>query len=246
MFKDYCFNNKMPTKTPRKNKTATKQSTEEVNNEQIPVVSQVEIAKNTEIALSDDESSVVCEDENKVETDDEVNDSPSDVDILTLKKFEDSAHLSLYLDAVIQELSDVTNGITKNKETASLLKSLKLFGTRMRTVKKNLTTICKKKKKSRGSGGNANSGFLRPVGISDEMRKFAGWPKGEVHSRVDVTKNICEYIASNGLQNPEDKRQIIPDTKLKKLLGIKGVIKDPIYYYNIQTYIKRHFSPLVN
>jgi len=245
MFKDYYFNNKMPTKTPRKNKTAKKQPTEEVN-EQIPVVlSQVEIAKNTEIALSDDESSVVSEDENKVETK-EVNDPPSEVDILTLKKFEDSAHLSLYLDAVIQELTDVTNGITKNKETASLLKSLKLFGTRMRTVKKNLTTICKKKKKSRGSSGNVNSGFLRPVGISDEMQKFAGWPKGEVHSRVDVTKNICEYIAANGLQNPEDKRQIIPDTKLKKLLGIKGIIKDPIYYYNIQTYIKRHFSPLTN
>jgi upstream activation factor subunit UAF30 len=38
-----------------------------------------------------------------------------------------------------------------------------------------------------------------------------------------VTKRIWAYIKGNGLQNPEDKRQILCDDKLERVLGVKKV-----------------------
>ena len=89
---------------------------------------------------------------------------------------------------------------------------------------------------------NGNSGFLKPVGVSSEMRKFAGWDKEDLHSRVDVTRFICNYIKENDLQNTSDRRQIVPDSKLKKLFALKGKEVDPMPYYAIQTHIKHHFE----
>lgn len=103
--------------------------------------------------------------------------------------------------------------------------------------------------KNKGSNGvrkqNTNSGFLKPVKISKEMAKFAGWNPDELKSRVDVTKYICNYIKEHDLQNPEDRRQIQvdKDPKLRKLLSYdsSGVGKPPLTYYRLQSCMKDHF-----
>jgi upstream activation factor subunit UAF30 len=87
---------------------------------------------------------------------------------------------------------------------------------------------------------NTNSGFLKKVPISKEMAKFTGWDSSELKSRVDVTKSLCNYIRENNLQNPKDRRQILPDVKLTKLLNIKKG-DPPLTYYRIQSCIKPHF-----
>ena len=88
---------------------------------------------------------------------------------------------------------------------------------------------------------NVNSGFLKQVAISKEMAKFIGCSSSELKSRVDVTKHICAYIKENNLQNPKDKREILPDAKLKKLLRVeKG--DAPLTYYRVQSKLKPHFS----
>jgi upstream activation factor subunit UAF30 len=88
---------------------------------------------------------------------------------------------------------------------------------------------------------NVNSGFLKQVSISKEMAKFIGCDAGELKSRVDVTKAICAYIKGNNLQNPKDRREILPDSKLKKLLRIeKG--EEPLTYYRVQSKLKPHFE----
>ena len=89
-------------------------------------------------------------------------------------------------------------------------------------------------------GNITNSGFLKPISISKEMCNFAGWGSDELHSRVDVTKLVCNYIKENNLQNPADRRQITPDAKLKKLLNYKT--SEPLKYYTLQTYLKQHFT----
>lgn len=65
---------------------------------------------------------------------------------------------------------------------------------------------------------NQNSGLLKPVVISKEIANFANWNPDELHSRVDVTKSICDYIKVNGLQKPSNKKTILPDDILKSLL----------------------------
>ena len=84
---------------------------------------------------------------------------------------------------------------------------------------------------------------MKPVGISGEMCKFTGWGTDELKSRVDVTKYICNYIREKDLQNPEDRRQIIPDKKLSGLLGVdKASLKEePLTYYSLQRRIQPHF-----
>ena len=100
-----------------------------------------------------------------------------------------------------------------------------------------------KEKKKTNRKNNTNSGFLKPVIISKEMVAFTGWNQDELRSRVDVTKFICNYIRDNNLQNPQDRRQIIVDKKLSELLEFNpNVEKEPLTYYRIQTYIKKHFS----
>ena len=84
---------------------------------------------------------------------------------------------------------------------------------------------------------------MKPVNISNEMSSFTGWEKDELKSRVDVTKYICGYIRDNDLQNPDDRRQIVPDKKLTNLLKLnkKGLAEEPLTYYSLQKKIQPHF-----
>ena len=109
------------------------------------------------------------------------------------------------------------------------------------TLKKNTAKVLKQKRRRKPVDGNkaATSGFLKPVPISKDMSKFAGWDENELKSRVDVTKSICGYIREKNLQNPKDRRQILPDAKLRKLLNFNS--KEDLTYYGLQKCIQQHF-----
>ena len=98
-----------------------------------------------------------------------------------------------------------------------------------------------KVKRQMNKDGSKTSGFLKPVSVSNEVSAFAGWKKGELHSRVEVTKFICDYVKSNDLQNPADRRQILPDKKLRSLLNLKEKESEPLTYYSLQRCIQPHF-----
>lgn len=139
------------------------------------------------------------------------------------------------VEAEIKDARDTSTKTCDIKFLRSVNKSIKSLRMQCeRAIKKTSTT----------RQNNHNSGLQKPVKLSSELAKFTGWPEDELHSRVDVTKYICDYIATNKLQNPEDKRQIWPDDKLQKLLGFNPEKADkPLYYYGIQTYLKNqnHF-----
>jgi chromatin remodeling complex protein RSC6 len=80
------------------------------------------------------------------------------------------------------------------------------------------------------------------IEISKEIAKFAGWDVKEKKSRVLVTKNLCDYIKEHNLQNQKDKRQIIPDAKLCKLLNYDPkTASQPLTYFHLQSLLKHHF-----
>lgn len=83
------------------------------------------------------------------------------------------------------------------------------------------------------------SGFAKPGPVSDELRKFLNLGKGELIARTEVTKAINAYCKEHNLQNAEDKRKILPDTHLRKLLKMKK--SDELTFFNLQTYLKVHF-----
>jgi upstream activation factor subunit UAF30 len=97
------------------------------------------------------------------------------------------------------------------------------------------------KKPKRKLSGNNESGFMKPVMVSEKMSKFAGWDPSELKSRVDVTRFLCTYIKQHQLQNPNDRREIIADDNLKELLGYDDQ-QDQLAYKNLQRYIQPLFK----
>ena len=141
------------------------------------------------------------------------------------------------INQIESEISKLRQGPAKTKG----VKFLRSTNKNLKLLKNRASRVMKQKKKS-GRTNNKNSGFLKPVAISAEMAKFTGWEPSELKSRVQVTKYICEYIKDHNLQNPEDRRQIRPDSKLRKLLDFDPrKNKEPLRYYSLQTHLKRHF-----
>ena len=129
------------------------------------------------------------------------------------------------------------DGQTKPHTTVRYMKSLQKQVKQLKgDVSKNI-----KVKRQMSEGASKTSGFLKPVNVSKEVSSFAGWKQGELHSRVDVTKLICNYVKTNDLQNPSDRRQILPDKKLRTLLKLGEKEKDPLTYYSLQRLIQPHF-----
>lgn len=59
---------------------------------------------------------------------------------------------------------------------------------------------------------------MQPMKLSDELADVVG--KGPM-PRTEVTKKIWEYIKKKNLQNPKNRRNIMPDEKLAKVFGSK-------------------------
>ena len=95
-------------------------------------------------------------------------------------------------------------------------------------------------KRQRRSGNRAPSGFVKPTLISNELASFLGKPHGTEMARTEVTKEINAYIRAHKLQDKDNGRKIIPDTKLNKLLKIKK--GDELTYFNLQKYMSPHFA----
>lgn len=84
------------------------------------------------------------------------------------------------------------------------------------------------------------SGFVVPILISDELAAFLGKPVGTMMARTEVSKEINTYIRVHGLQDAQNGRVIHPDAKLRKLLRLNH--GDELTYFNLQKYMKHHFS----
>ena len=95
-------------------------------------------------------------------------------------------------------------------------------------------------KKNKNKGNRAPSGFVKPTKISDELATFLGKDKGSMMARTDVTKEMTAYIRAHSLQDKENGRKILPDTKLKKLLKVSDT--DELTYFNLQRYMSPHFE----
>jgi len=90
---------------------------------------------------------------------------------------------------------------------------------------------------------NTNSGFMKPIRISEDLRQFLELDQPlttEPITRAYLTTRLCNYIKKNNLQNPDDKRIIFPDKNLVKLFGIQDNETEPLTYYNIQKRIQKH------
>ena len=146
-------------------------------------------------------------------------------------------------DALVKYIEHEIVEIRQDKSKTKGIKFLRSLNKDIKAIQAQTVRVLKQKdKKPRKTSNSGNSGFNKPVPVSAELTKFAGWNENELHSRVDVTQYICDYIKKNNLQNPQDRRQINPDPKLKELLGISDDPgTEPLKYYSLQKYLKSHY-----
>lgn len=101
----------------------------------------------------------------------------------------------------------------------------------------------KSKKRTKRGGNRSPSGIVKPTKISDELARFLEKPLGTEMARTEVTKEINKYIRANGLQDKDNGRIIVPDSKLSVLLKISK--DEELTYFNLQRYMSPHFPKTV-
>ena len=95
-------------------------------------------------------------------------------------------------------------------------------------------------KPQKNRGARKPCGFARPTPVSDEMCAFLKVDKGSHVSRTTVTRALIQYIKEKNLQNPENKKQILPDPVLSKLFG-EGAKDQTLTYFTMQKFVNHHF-----
>ncbi|GFP79380.1 protein tri1 [Phtheirospermum japonicum] len=78
------------------------------------------------------------------------------------------------------------------------------------------------------------TGIQKLQPISPALAKFLGSAEA---SRTDAVKKIWEYIKSNNLQNPANKKEIYCDNKLKAIFDGK----DKVNFQGVAKLLVNHF-----
>ncbi|TDH58919.1 hypothetical protein E2C06_29960 [Dankookia rubra] len=85
--------------------------------------------------------------------------------------------------------------------------------------------------KKAGSKPNALQQPLKPSAELSEVVGAGPLPRGEVVSKV------WEYIKANNLQNPDNRREILADDKLRKVFG-----KDKVTMFEMNKHLAQHLK----
>jgi upstream activation factor subunit UAF30 len=144
-------------------------------------------------------------------------------------------------EPVVEEKSAYGNTLqmlnSMRQQLSTLITEVK---TREKQVERDLKAAQKSSKRKNKGGVRAPSGFVKPALVSDQLAEFLSRPKGSMVARTEVTREINTYIREHNLQDPKNRRHILPDAKLKKLLALKPT--DELTYLNLQRFISHHFQ----
>jgi chromatin remodeling complex protein RSC6 len=170
---------------------------------------------------------------------------------------------NVVLETGVDDVVLETGVLTLIEQSQEFFSKLQQMGVLMSSIKTDYRSLEKKwvrdlkvaqKKGSKGkrraaanaaNGGVAAqtrtpSGFVKPTKISDELANFLGKEKGTEMARTAVTRDINAYIRTNKLQDVDNGRKIIPDSKLATLLKLTK--DDELTYFNLQKYMSPHFQ----
>jgi len=129
-------------------------------------------------------------------------------------------------DVIVNDLSMLEEKYPSHPKTAYVKKER--FGkkggagkkTAFKTAKKSASKAkaTKTASSTKKSKQGASKGLQKEYTLSPSLQELTGSKK---LSRPDATKAIWDYIKKEGLQNPKNKKEIVPDSKLAKALGEK-------------------------
>ena len=80
-----------------------------------------------------------------------------------------------------------------------------------------------------------NPALMKPLQPSAELAAVVG---SSPLPRTEVVSKVWEYIKKNNLQNPENKREILADDKLRAVFGGK----DKVSMFEMNKHFAQHLS----
>jgi chromatin remodeling complex protein RSC6 len=80
----------------------------------------------------------------------------------------------------------------------------------------------------------AGGGLARPVTPSADLAKITG---SAPLPRSQVVSKVWDHIRKNNLQNPQNKREIVADDKLRKIFG-----KDRVSMFEMNKHLSNHLK----
>jgi chromatin remodeling complex protein RSC6 len=130
-------------------------------------------------------------------------------------------------------------------EHVKALRSLK------RQFKADLESARKKRRSKKEKDPNApkreNSANTQRVRLSEALAKFLGKAKDTVMQRGEVHTAVRNYIVSQNLSKPENKRVVLPDASLSTVLGPmrkEHEEKEGFTLFNVNSYLEPHLVKL--
>ena len=88
---------------------------------------------------------------------------------------------------------------------------------------------------AKGTGRKAGGGPARPVQPSPELAQICG---NQPLPRSEVVSKVWDHIRKNNLQNPQNKREIMADSKLKPVFGGK----DRVSMFEMNKHLSNHLK----
>jgi chromatin remodeling complex protein RSC6 len=226
---------KRTSKNKRKEKKKKSQKLSDgKENEVTELSSSVTVVESKEVESKEVESKEVESKEESPNTPNENSSSGSEVETQL-------SELHAFTDTSFNEIIDfLKDNLGVFKKVQTLVSNLKkqVEKERKETVKL-LKKMNKGQRKKKKGGNKSPGGFTKPTPLSSSMCAFLGLEEGSELARTDVTKEINKYIKNHQLQNPDNKKNIIPDSKLKNLLHLED--DDELTYFNLQKFLKVHF-----
>jgi chromatin remodeling complex protein RSC6 len=87
---------------------------------------------------------------------------------------------------------------------------------------------------AKGTGRKAGGGLARPVQPSADLAAITG---SAPLPRSEVVSKVWDHIRKNNLQNPQNKREIIADAKLRPIFG-----KDRCTMFEMNKHLSKHLK----
>lgn len=131
-------------------------------------------------------------------------------------------------DVIINELDKLADKYYDHPKTPYVKKTRKKAGKKAASKKKTAKKTAAKKKTTRKKAVQPKKTLSKELTAITQEAEL---------SRPEVVKKVWDYIKANDLQDPKNKRTIVPDAKLGKVIG-----KDPIDMMKLAGLLGKHIS----
>jgi upstream activation factor subunit UAF30 len=143
-------------------------------------------------------------------------------------------------NAIITDLNLLIDQLVQSVETMKV--NISHARTIRRQAKKTLTNMersLNKKTKNKNPNNRTRSGINKEAKVSTELCEFLNVIPGTLMARTTVTTKINKYIKDNQLQNPDNKRRIVPNAQLRELLKIAE--GEELTFFDLPRCMNHHF-----